>query len=126
MPVETELRSALFTKIDNLKEKELDALPHGAIQLDAKGKILKFNLFESQLAHLDKKTVIGKNFFKDVVPCTDVKEFHGRFEKGVALKKLHEKFRYHFAFKQSPRDVLVTLFYSDITDTVWVFIHPLN
>jgi hypothetical protein len=31
MPVETELRSTLFTKIDNFKEAELDALPHGAI-----------------------------------------------------------------------------------------------
>jgi photoactive yellow protein len=126
MPVDTDLRNALFTKIDTLKEAELDALPHGAIQLDANGTILQFNLFESQLARLDKKKVIGRNFFKEVAPCTDVKEFHGLFQRGVAAKKLHEKFRYHFAFRQNPRDVVVTLFYSDTTSTVWVFVHPTN
>lgn len=124
MPLNADVREALYTKIDHLNEKELDSLPHGAIQLDATGKILKFNAYESQLANMEKSSVIGKNFFKEVAPCTDVQEFHGRFAKGVAAKNLHEKFRYRFAFKQQPRDVIVTLFYSDITNTVWVFVHP--
>ncbi len=124
MALDVDVRASLYTQIDRFNEKELDALPHGAIQLDAKGKILKFNAYESELASLAKRDVIGKNFFKEVAPCTDVQEFHGRFEKGVAEKKLHEKFRYRFAFKQKPRDVIVTLFYSDITNTVWVFVHP--
>ncbi len=124
MAITADVRESLFIKVDKLTEQELDALPHGAIQLDRDGTILKFNLMEQQLANLDKKKVIGKNFFKEVAPCTDVKEFHWRFEAGVAGKKLHERFRYHFAFKQNPRDVVVTLFYSDFTDTVWVFVHP--
>jgi photoactive yellow protein len=124
MPVSEDIRE-LYTRVDILSEKELDELPHGAIQLDRKGKILKYNLPESRLASVDKRAVIGKNFFTDVAPCTDVKEFHGRFTKGLLEGKLHEKFRYHFAFKHNPREVSVTLFYSDITDTVWVFVHPL-
>jgi len=125
MAITADVRDALFTKVDKLTESELDVLPHGAIQLDREGTILKFNLAEQQLANLNKNKVLGKNFFKDVAPCTDVQEFHGKFREGVAARKLHERFRYHFAFKQNPRDVIVTLFYSDITDTVWVFIHPL-
>ncbi|HZU33429.1 MAG TPA: hypothetical protein VFB79_20100 [Candidatus Angelobacter sp.] len=39
-------------------------------------------------------------------------------------KKLFQKFRFHFAFKHAPRDVTVTLFYSDIADSIWVFIRP--
>lgn len=124
MAITADVRDSLFTKVDKLSESELDALPHGAIQLDRDGTVLKFNLMEQQLANLDKKKVIGKNFFREVAPCTDVKEFHGRFSEGVAAGKLHERFRYHFAFKQNPRDVVVTLFYSDITATVWVFVHP--
>ncbi len=124
MALDVDLRASLYTQIDQFSEQELDALPHGAIQLDENGNILKFNLYESQLASLAKRDVIGKNFFKDVAPCTDVQEFHGRFERGVAQRKLHEKFRYRFAFKQKPRDVIVTLFYSDITSTVWVFVQP--
>jgi photoactive yellow protein len=119
-------RSNLFQSVDSMSEIDLDKLPHGAIQLDTAGTVLKYNAYESQLAHLDKGKAIGKNFFKDVAPCTDVKEFYGRFKQGVAAKKLYAKFRYHFSFKKNPRDMVVTLFYSDITDTVWVFVKPLE
>jgi len=116
----------LFQKIDTMKESELDALPLGAIQLDAQGNILQYNVFESRLANVPKNMAIGKNFFREVAPCTDVKEFYGHFKKGVAAKKLHEKFRYHFSFKKNPRDVVITLFYSSMTQTVWVFVRPLE
>ncbi len=117
---------SLYTRVDSLNEHELDALPHGAIQLDSVGTVLKFNLYESKLSHLPKQSVIGKNFFTQVAPCTDVKEFRGRFIRGVKEKNLHEKFRYHFAFKQKPRDVTVTLYYSQRNDTVWVFVQPIE
>jgi len=116
----------LYTKIDTLTTNELDELPCGAIQLDPSGKILKFNEYESNLAQLGKDSVIGKNFFKEVAPCTDVQEFYGRFKEGVLNKELNTKFRYHFAFKQNPRNVLVNLFYSNMTNTVWVFVRPIE
>lgn len=119
-------RHSLSSVVDSMTESELDQLPHGAIQLSTDGRVLKFNAYESQLANLKKESVIGKNFFKEVAPCTDVQEFYGRFRTGVAEKSLHENFRYHFAFKQNPRDVTVTLFYSGITETVWVFVKPLE
>jgi hypothetical protein len=53
-----------------------------------------------------------------------VKAFHGKFKDGVARQKLYETFRYHFSFKKNPRDVTVTLFYSKITGSTWVFIRP--
>jgi len=67
---------------------------------------------------------VGRNFFRDVAPCTDVQDFHGRFKEGVARKQMHVKFRYHFAFKQNPRDVTVTLFYSTQSGSIWVFVQP--
>ena len=115
---------SLYERIDDLQPSDLDQLPHGAIQLDREGRVLQFNDYESRLANMQKDRVIGRNFFTEIAPCTNVKEFHGRFQAGVTAKKLHEKFRYHFAFKQNPRNVLVTLFYSDKTDTVWVFVRP--
>jgi photoactive yellow protein len=111
-------------RADDLPEEELDNLPFGAIQLDTNGNVLKYNDFESRLAGLKKENVIGKNFFTEVAPCTNVKEFYGRFKNGVEKKMLHEKFRYHFAFKRNPIDVTVTLFYSDITRSIWVFVRP--
>lgn len=113
-----------YQNIEHMQERELDALPFGAIQLDAEGYVKNFNMYESNLSHLPKSQVIGKHFFREVAPCTDVQAFHGRFREGVAKKELHAKFTYHFAFKQDPRDVQVTLFYSDITKSVWVFVQP--
>ena len=118
--------SQLFQTIDSMNEKELDALPQGVIELDAQGTVLKYNSYEANLAGLTKEKVVGKNFFKQVAPCTDVKEFYGRFREGVAAGKLHCKFRYHFSFKRSPVDVTVTLFYSDRNKTVWVFVQPIK
>ena len=115
-----------FQNIDSMPAEELDKLPFGAIQLDPQGKVKNFNMYESQLSHLPKSTVIGRDFFREVAPCTDVKEFRGRFQEGVEKKFLHAKFNYHFAFKQDPRDVSVTLFYSDITSSVWVFVQPIG
>ena len=114
----------LYERVDAMTAEELDALPNGAIQLDADGKILKFNMYESKLSRLPPGWAIGKNFFTEVAPCTNVQEFYGRFKRGVEEKKLYEKFRYHFAFKQDPRNVLVTLFYSEQSRSVWVFVQP--
>jgi photoactive yellow protein len=116
----------LFQTIDTMTEKQLDALPHGVIQLDAQGTVLKYNSYEANLAGLTRDRVIGKNFFKQVAPCTDVKEFYGRFREGVAAGKLHCKFRYHFSFTRNPTDVTVTLFYSARDKTVWVFVLPIE
>jgi photoactive yellow protein len=114
----------LYKRIDHLGVDELDALPYGAIQLDKSGRVLRFNRYESKLSGLAQEKVIGRDFFREVAPCTDVQEFRGRFERGVRERKLHEKFRYHFAFKQEPRNVLVTLFFRDVDDSVWVFVQP--
>lgn len=113
-----------FKNINSMAPEALDRLPFGAIQLDAQGKVRSFNRYEADLSRLAQSAVIGKDFFREVAPCTDVKEFRGRFEQGIADKFLHAKFNYHFAFKQNPRDVSVTLFYSDLTATVWVFVQP--
>ncbi len=110
--------------LDELTPRQLDVLPFGAIQLDRTGKILKYNDYESKLARVNKSDALGKNFFTDVAPCTKVQDFYGRFQEGIVKKQLFQKFRYRFAFKRGPRDVTVTLFYSDTTDTIWVFIRP--
>jgi photoactive yellow protein len=116
----------IYQVIDCLTVDEIDALPYGSIQLDEEGYILKYNTYESQLARLSKETVLGKNFFSEVAPCTDVQEFHGRFKEGVQAKQLHTRFQYEFQFVPQPRNVIVTLFYSMVTSSVWVFVQPID
>jgi photoactive yellow protein len=112
----------LLTRVDQLNPAELDELPFGMIQLDATGKILKFNKTEAELARINRQRQLGKNFFEDVAPCTKVKEFHGRFLEGVAKKQLYETFGFVFKFAHGPRNVAITLFYAQATQSVWVLV----
>lgn len=116
----------LYQVVDSLTPQKLDELPQGAIQLDPSGKVLQYNLVEQRLANLKRENVVGRNFFREVAPCTNVKEFYGRFVEGVRKKSLHETFRYHFSFVTNPTDVSVTLHYSATTDSVWVFVTKLD
>lgn len=107
---------------DTMSAEDLDKLAYGMIQLDATGRILNYNAIESKLASLRKEDAIGKQFFTEIAPCTRVQEFYGRFKEGVIRESLDTSFRFHFAFKQNPRDVTVRLLYSRRTRTVWVLI----
>jgi photoactive yellow protein len=116
--------SFFFQKVDSISEQELDSLAYGVIQLDAAGTVLRYNAYEADLSGLARQRVVGKNFFKQIAPCTDIKEFYGRFQKGIDAGELQCTFRFHFAFKESPCDVTVTLFYNKRDETVWVLVQP--
>ena len=108
--------------IDRMTERQLDELPFGAIRLDRDGRVLSYNIRESQLTGRRKEKVIGRNFFTEVAPCTNVQSFAGRFREGVERKDMHVIFPYRFDFEMAPRDVTVTMFYSQQTDSAWVFV----
>ena len=116
------LKAEILSAADTMSGDELDTLPYGMIQLDATGRILKYNAVESRLAQLPKESTIGKKFFSEVAPCTKVRQFYGQFKEGVLRESLDTTFSFHFAFKQNPRDVTVRLFYSKRTRSVWVMI----
>ena len=118
----TTIPREVVREADRFTHAQLDALPFGAIQLDRDGVILRFNEYEANLSSRRAPETIGKNFFIDVAPCTNVREFHGRFVEGIETGRLQVTFPYRFAFKPVAREVDVTLFYSDGTETVWVFV----
>lgn len=113
---------SILETVDGLTNKQLDALPFGAIQLDRDGTILQFNEYEANLSNRRAPETVGRNFFRDVAPCTNVREFQGRFHEGLGRRELNVSFDYRFEFKPSPRNVRVTLFFSAPTETVWVFV----
>ena len=122
-PVSHEAHKAeILSAADRMSVDELDTLPYGMIQLDATGRILKYNAVESRLAQLPQETTVGKKFFSEIAPCTKVQQFYGQFKEGVLRESLDTTFLFHFAFKQNPRDVTVRLFYSKRTQSVWVMI----
>ena len=109
-------------RIDSLTEGEFDDLPFGAIKLDADGRVLKYNLYESKLAGRDPEEVIGRNFFTEVAPCTNVQEFAGRYRQGMAEGKLDTTFPYRFVFPTRVVDVEITLILNHEGESAWVFV----
>ena len=110
----------------HMNPEQLDTLPFGAIRLDNDGRIVSYNMTEGRLTGRVPQKVIGKNFFTEVAPCTNVQGFAGKFRAGVARQDMHEIFPYRFDFEMAPRDVTVTLFYSKQTDSAWVFVREAN
>jgi len=111
-----------LSEIEAMSPGQFDALAFGAIQLDVQGVILAYNDTEAKISGRDKRQVIGKNFFTEVAPCTNVKAFAGRFREGVARQSLHAVFPYRFDFRMTPRRVNVALVYSAHTKSAWVFV----
>ena len=76
-------KSDVENALSKMNDAQLNKLAFGAIELDATGKILKYNAIEGEITGRDPKAVIGKNFFTDVAPCTNRPEFKGVFDAGV-------------------------------------------
>lgn len=113
----------VLERADVLTEDELDSLPVGMIQLDRDGTVLKFNQTESSLARVEKGEALGKSFFDEVAPCTKVQDFYGRFVEGVQNRNLHTVFPYQFRFRDGrQKNVMISMFYSGSTETVWVLV----
>ncbi|MFS8067693.1 MAG: V4R domain-containing protein [Byssovorax sp.] len=85
-------------RVDDLSDAELDALPFGVIALDEEGTVLRYNLYESRLARLDRNQVVGRNFFGDVAYCARTEAFEGRFRTFTAHGTEGEIVRFDFVF----------------------------
>ena len=107
------LEQVKFGKDDNanviggMSEAQIDNLAFGAIELDGTGKVLRYNAAESAITGRDPKSVIGKNFFRDVAPCTSTPQFEGVFRKGVREDNLNTLFEYTFDYQMTPTKVKV-------------------
>ncbi|MBL8196026.1 MAG: PAS domain-containing protein [Blastocatellia bacterium] len=66
--------------VKQLTVEQLNNLPYGVVTVDRDGIVLSYNDTESRLAGVPRERVLMRNFFKDVAPCTQVKEFEGRFQ----------------------------------------------
>ncbi|GAC1419218.1 MAG: hypothetical protein NVSMB5_10970 [Candidatus Velthaea sp.] len=101
---------------------EIDQLTFGAIQLDASGKVLTYNSAEAAITGRDPGDVIGKDFFRDVAPCTKTPSFEGLFREGVTKGHLNVLFVHVFDYKMMPTQVRVQMQKAKSDDTYWVFV----
>lgn len=85
-----------------------DDLPMGVIEVDGEGLVLTYNRWEEELAGRSRTQTLGRNFFREVAPCTRVAEFEGRFRELVAGgKPARDKIEFLFRFPGG--DILVAV-----------------
>lgn len=108
----------------DLDEDQIDSLPFGLISVDVAGNIEQYNSYESKLARLPKERVLGRNFFRDVAPCTAVQDFQGRFERFVAQSGSGaESFDFLFRFAFGSQMVKITFVRSEKTKQVKIIVN---
>jgi len=88
----------MIDDLSNLSAADIDALPFGYIALAPDGTVRKYNRYEADLARKDPQEVLGKNFFKEVAPCTQVKDFEGRFRQFAAGEIAEPTISFDFEF----------------------------
>ncbi|WP_048308558.1 photoactive yellow protein [Halomonas sp. PR-M31] len=108
-----------------MSDKQLNDVAFGAIELDKNGTILKYNAAEGDITGRNPSEVIGKNFFRDVAPCTNRPEFKGRFDEGVKNDNLNTLFEYTFDYNMKPTKVKVHMKKALSGGSYWVFVKRL-
>jgi len=112
----------LQNALAEISDQEVDNLMYGAVELDAEGTILRYNLAETELTGRKAEDVIGKNFFNDVAPCTRSDEFSGRFFEGVKSGEFNAVFEYLFDHEMEPTKVKIIMFKAIDRQSYWLLI----
>jgi photoactive yellow protein len=107
--------------LDRLSDEELDAIPYGVIQIDAEGRVLSYNAVEAADTGYSEARPIGRDYFSDVAPSSFVAEIFGRYVEGFSSHHLDEVFRFTFTHAMMPRTVLMRMYYSPRTGSIWMF-----
>jgi photoactive yellow protein len=72
------------------------ALPFGLLELDASGTVIRYSPASEQSPAVKSQEVLGRDFFKEVVPVEQVGDLQNRFrnfmEQGESIQRLTSTF----------------------------------
>ncbi|WP_419829080.1 histidine kinase dimerization/phosphoacceptor domain -containing protein [Methylobacterium sp.] len=115
--------------LDTLASDALDRLDEGVIGLDADGTVVVFSEGASTLSGLSRESVLGRNYFREVMPGTNVPSFRGRFLSGTRRGALDESFDYVFGRLPQPLRARVHMRHGKAAEAgpvTWLTIDPLE
>lgn len=107
------VRQILSSQLDDqLLSDLLDALPIGVVVLDTQGRVTRYNAYEQEFARRSAASVLGRDFFREVAPCTAASALLVHFERYMAgdeALSIDLSFQFPFAHLPTPRDVRLRL-----------------
>ena len=100
----------IMDKIDRMQAADFDQLPVGAVLLDQKAIIVRYNRTEGELTNRDPRQVIGARFFMDLAICGVSEQFQGRFKAAVHAMSYDQifPFVYFHMMPETPMMVRIT------------------
>lgn len=78
-----------------------DGFPFGLLKLDASGTVIHYSPAAEQNSEVPADNIVGRNFFNDIMPCPQVRQFKSRFLAFMAYGDLVQRFTISFPFEQS-------------------------
>ena len=112
----------LAAAVEALTAEQVEALPFGAIRLDAEGRVTLYNAAERRLSGL-RREAIGRVFFAEIAPCMDNPEFRGRIDRARATGRLDVAFGYVSDMPSGDQDVALDVRVQSASDGgTWMFL----
>ena len=87
----------------------LNTLPFGLLELDKAGVIIRYSPALETNPEVPAKEILGRDFFREVAPVAEVKEFQSRFHAFTAGGQSVDKFTCAFPSAQGQIKVQIML-----------------
>ena len=111
--------------IDKLNKSAFDDLPIGAVLLDDKANIIKYNRTEGELTNRDPNQVLGMNFFLSLAVCGVTEHFQGRFKAAIKAMSYDQIFPFVFFHEMPETPMMVRMTKSRVVNGVphvWILV----
>jgi photoactive yellow protein len=115
----------VMNTLDKMPKEEFDGLPIGAVLLDARARIVRYNRTEGELTNRDPNSVVGLNFFLDLAVCGVSDQFQGRFKEAAKALNYDVIFPYIFWHRMPETPMMVRMTKPRVQTTepyVWVLV----
>jgi len=113
-------RPDLAQTVERLSVETVNALPFGAIRLDADGSVTFFSDAERRLSGYLKEA-LGHGFFTEIAPCMNTEKFRGRIDRAMAAGKLNISFSFVGDFRSATAELDVRI-QSASGGGCWIFL----
>lgn len=109
-------------RFDDMDDVRRDGLPFALAQIDPEGVVASCNATFARL--FDASDAVGRNFFRDIAPATNLPAFRGRFIEALRRGPVDERFRFVFGVDPAPVRAEVRIAPSRTAGLYWLVVLP--
>jgi photoactive yellow protein len=100
----------LLDALEGAPLRLFDQLDFGLMVMDRGGEVIACNTYEARRAGMDRRWIVGRNFYVDVGPCPNNELVAARLrECGESRGELDEQLDYVFPYRMAPAPVRLRL-----------------